>query len=157
MAIDTSSFSDPGAADAIQNLLEIALKRIRVLEAREIPWSAMGFQSIVGGEGPYGADADIYRALVSANTRIYKFYARAYVATTNNATNFWTINLKKSNGTVISSLQTISGAANTWLSLDTDVFVSRQLVSSDSPFVIVSIVKTGAPGNITFIPWVNTQ
>lgn len=157
MAIDTSSFNDPGAAEAIQALLDLALKRIRALEAREIPWSALGFGSIAGGEGPYSANGDIYRALVSSNTRIYKFYVRAYVDTTNDGTNFWIIYLNDASGTTISSISTISLAPNTWLSLDTDVFVTRQLVASSSPFVVVNIQKTGAPGDITFIPWVTTQ
>lgn len=157
MAIDTTSFSDPGAAEAIQALLDIAIKRIKALEAREIPWSALGFNSIAGGEGPYNANGDIYRALVSSNTRIYKFYVRAYVATTNDAGNFWIIYLNDASGTTISSISTTGLAPNTWLALDTDVFVTRQLVVSSSPFVVVNIQKTGTPGDITFVPWVTTQ
>lgn len=157
MAQDTSTFNDPGALDAINALLDIALKRIRKLESREIPWTALGFHSIAGGEGPYNANGDIYRALVSSNTRIYKFYVRAYVATTNDATNFWTIQLNNSTGGNITSILTSSSAPNTWLALETDVFVTRQLVSSTSLFVVVNIQKTGAPGDITFIPWVTTQ
>ena len=82
------------------------------------------------------------------------FYVSVFVATTNNATNFWTIDLiEQPSGTVVASVSTASGVtASTWTRLkDTSVTASPTTTAAYT----VSANKTLAPGNLFMVPSVS--
>lgn len=87
---------------------------------------------------------------------ILAFYATVAVLTTNDATNFWTIELRNDAGAVLASFNTSAIAANTNTRLS-DLSVTQP--ASTNTFVSVVAVATLAPGSIYIFPavaWLRT-
>ena len=80
---------------------------------------------------------------------VLSFYVTVYVNTTNNGTNFWTINLKDSSGTTIASVTTSAIAANTSTRLS-DLTITQPASTSTS--LTVTAVATLSPGSIYIVP-----
>jgi len=77
------------------------------------------------------------------------FYVTVFVQTTNNGTNFWTIDLQDTTGTVVATVNTSAIAAGTWARLS-DTTVTASATTNAELSVICT--KTLAPGNLFVIP-----
>lgn len=83
--------------------------------------------------------------------RLLAFYCSVFVDTTNNATNFWTLDLVSNNsGVVLASLNTSAIAANGWIRLS-DLTINNQPVSTDVA-MFVRPTATLSPGSIYILP-----
>jgi hypothetical protein len=81
------------------------------------------------------------------------FAATVFVQTTNNGTNFWTIDLQDTTGTILATVNTSSGVtASTWTRLS-DTSVTQPLTTNAELSVICT--KTLSPGNLFVIPSVS--
>jgi hypothetical protein len=81
------------------------------------------------------------------------FAATVFVQTTNNGTNFWTIDLQDTTGTVLATFNTSSGVtASTWTRLS-DTSVTQPATTNAELSVICT--KTLSPGNLFIIPSVS--
>lgn len=77
------------------------------------------------------------------------FYVTVFVTTTNNATNFWTIDLIDALGNTLATVNTSAVAANAWARLlDTTV---TQPASTNAVCTVVA-TTTLAPGTIYVVP-----
>lgn len=76
-------------------------------------------------------------------------YCSTFVATTNNATNYWTIELYDVPGTLLANPNTSAIAANTWTRLNSAV--GAQPASTSARFYY-KLIATGAPGAIHVVP-----
>lgn len=90
---------------------------------------------------PFAGQYDIY---------IYKFHFTPFVPTTNNATNYWTAQLKTWDGVTGTlrgtGVNTSAGAADTYLNLSENI----NLALTAHEECEVSLTKTLTPGNILF-------
>ena len=78
------------------------------------------------------------------------FSVSVFVATTNNGTNYWTIDLiEQPSGTVIATVNTSAATAATWTRLN-DTSVTQP--ASTCASLTCSATKTLAPGNLFLIP-----
>lgn len=78
------------------------------------------------------------------------FRVTVFVTTTNNGTNFWTVDLQDTLGNVIASVNTSSGvSASTWTRL-ADTTVTQPATTNAELSVICT--KTLAPGTLYVIP-----
>lgn len=83
------------------------------------------------------------------DVNVLAFYASVFVSTTNNATNFWTLELLDTIGTVLASFTTAAIAANTYARLsDTTI---TQPASTNVAFR-VRPTATLSPGAIFIMP-----
>lgn len=81
------------------------------------------------------------------------FSVSVFVSTTNNATNFWTIDLQDTTGAVIATVNTSSGVtASTWTRLS-DTTVTQPLASNTELVAIAT--KTLTPGALFAVPSVS--
>lgn len=81
------------------------------------------------------------------------FSVTVFVSTTNNGTNFWTIDLQDTTGAVLASVNTSSGVtASTWTRLS-DTTVTQPLSTNAELAVIAT--KTLTPGALFAIPSVS--
>lgn len=81
------------------------------------------------------------------------FSVTVFVATTNNGTNFWTIDLVDTTGAVIATVNTSAGVtASTWTRL-TDTSVTQPLSTNAELSVIAT--KTLTPGALFAVPSVS--
>lgn len=99
------------------------------------PHDNFGPSAAVGnvGRGPtFGGDHDMW---------IETFYASAYIATTNDGSNYYDVSLTASLIGVLATASTSAGAPDTFLDLSAAV---DAVVSGGQ--LIASIAKTGAPG-----------
>ena len=71
-----------------------------------------------------------------------------FVATTNNGSNYWTIYLKKLDGTTIASFNTSAASANTWTWYRPSA-LSEAINSSSDKGYYIEVSKTGSPGAIS--------
>ena len=85
--------------------------------------------------------ATIYRAL-----SLKTWYQAAYVATTNDGSNYWTIALVEADLTAITSVNTSAASADTWTMLS-DTSVGGSVDRGDIG-LLVRVTKTGSPGNL---------
>jgi hypothetical protein len=88
--------------------------------------------------------------------QVLAFYATVFVVTTNNGTNFWTINLNDSTGTTVASFNTSAIAANTSTRFS-DTTITQPAAASTSLTVIAT--ATLSPGAIYIVPsvaWLRT-
>ena len=92
------------------------------------------------------AFCDINRA---RDWTILAFLCGAYVATTNNGTNYWTIDLISLAGTVYATVNTSAGAANTGLRLAAG---SVTQPATGISWLVVRATATGTPGAIYILP-----
>lgn len=82
-------------------------------------------------------------------TRPLAFYCSVFVATTNNATNFWTLDLIDSNSVVLATISTAAIGANSWTRLE-DLTVTAP--SSSMTGLFIRPTATLSPGSIYMLP-----
>jgi hypothetical protein len=76
-------------------------------------------------------------------------YVSVYVATTNDGSNYWTINLKNQAGTTRATINTSSGVSvATWTS-KSHTGLSVSLTVAADKLLYIECVKTGSPGNLS--------
>lgn len=99
---------------------------------------------------PYNNTTDgvtLFTATINRALTVVSWYQAIYVGTTNNASNYWTIELKRytTTGLAIASLRTNRNSAGAWFKLDVEVGAS---VPSTDKFLFVGVSKTGSPGGL---------
>ncbi len=79
-----------------------------------------------------------------------------FVATTNNASNYWTItlNVVTSGGSVTAqgSVTTAAVSAGAWNVLTLDTFITSPWPAATYAVAYLTITKTGTPGSLTLLP-----
>lgn len=76
-------------------------------------------------------------------------YVTAFVATTNNGSNYWTIALKDAGSATLASVNTSGGSAGTWTSYSTTGLSVALTIASNDKFLYIEVSKTGSPGNLS--------
>ena len=74
-----------------------------------------------------------------------KMYVSVYVVTTNNGSNYWTMNLSLDGGATIATINTSAISANTWTKLNTAIGAA---VGSATIFINIAYIKTSSPGTL---------
>jgi hypothetical protein len=77
------------------------------------------------------------------------FTVSVFIVTTNNATNFWTIELRDATNATLCSVTTAAVAANAWARLTTTTIIQP---AASNPILTVVVTPTLAPGNIYVVP-----
>lgn len=80
---------------------------------------------------------------------VLAFYASVFVATTNNGSHYWTLNLVDSNASVLASFNTSAASANAATRLSTG---SVTQPASSNPSLGIVPIATGSPGAIYIWP-----
>ena len=70
------------------------------------------------------------------------------MATTNDATNYWTIDLLRGDGSTIKSITTAAASANTATLSQSTTFDIASVGTADK-LIYIRVTKTLAPGNLT--------
>ena len=119
----------------------VAARRDHVHDKQTIllPWG------VYSGVGPFSSDAMPYATTIDRTMTLVKLTYAFYVGT-NNASNYWTLNLINSSATVIKALNTSALAGNGFYQLS-HTFAATTVDTSDS-MLRVQVVKTGSPGSI---------
>ena len=119
----------------------VAARRDHVHDKQTIllPWG------VYSGVGPFSSDAMPYATTIDRTMTLVKLTYAFYVGT-NNASNYWTLNLINSSATVIKALNTSALAGNGFYQLS-HTFTATTVGTSDS-MLRVQVVKTGTPGSI---------
>ena len=81
--------------------------------------------------------------------QMIRFTVSVFVSTTNNATNFWTLDLIDPSSTLLCQLTTAAITASTWTRLTSTTFVQP---SSSNPTISLRITATLSPGQIFVAP-----
>ena len=107
-----------------------------------LPFSA--YQLLPYNQSTAGA---LYSASLSRAGTLRYWYQAAYVATTNDGSNYWTLQIRRLPGTnVIATLDTSALSVGTWSELSgTDLDIA---LDSAWYALYVNTVKTGSPGNL---------
>lgn len=93
-----------------------------------------------------------YAVLIDKNTTLIKLLYNVYVLTTNNTTNYWTINLRRlSDAQILNTLTTQTMAANVFEQKSSTSFSPSAGVTTAHFGVYLQVVKTGSPGDL-YIP-----
>lgn len=122
----------------------VAARRDHVHDKQTIflPWG------VYAGVGPFSADATPYAASGGYTMTLVNVVCGFLVATTNNASNYWTIAIEsKPSNTTIVTLSTASASANAFTAVSSSL--SGTVASSDKLLRAV-LTKVGSPGNIYF-------
>ncbi len=82
---------------------------------------------------------------------VIAFYCSVFVVGTNNGTNFWTVRLKDSVGTVISAFATSAIAAGVFVRFPPGIVAQP---ASTSPILFIDATATLSPGAIFIFPTV---
>ncbi len=96
---------------------------------------------------PLPPDCDVY---------LHSFRCQmVYVATTNNGSNYWTINLRIEGASVVSiaSFTTAAMSANTYTQGSTLTSFSTNPVTQGAKTISIEVVKTGSPGGLYIPPY----
>lgn len=108
----------------------------------------------VTGAQPYAATADVFMAVVPrASVRFRRLVVAVYVATLNDATNFWTINLKTDSLGIVASVDTSGVTVATWTMLETTSFSPEFTTQAADVHIDIGIVKTLAAGTLRLLPY----
>jgi len=104
-----------------------------------------------GGAGiPFsGASGETHYSTVMDAYRILRWVQGVYVVTTNNASNYWTITLRRIDGVTVTDIDSFTTAAfspDTWNKRDSGALAHD--VASTIEMVNVIVIKTGSPGSI---------
>lgn len=129
----------------MKDLFEL-FDRVSSLETIQVPVQLLTFHNYDSLSAGISAAGSPLIAVINRNLLIRRFDISAYVATTNNGSNYWTFSLKKADGTTITTLNTSAISANTW-SLISGTGLSASVTSSTIA-VMVAVSKTGSPGNL---------
>lgn len=125
--------------------LEHDMERLRTIDN---PLQLLPFGTFLSTPFPFAASVNAYYPFAVAlprsgvvNTFAYSFY----VATTNNASNYWTITLETIGGASVQALTTAGSSANTWTRTGTSFEYS---IALSAVALAVKVQSTGAPGDI---------
>lgn len=114
------------------------------------------FSPSAGVTSPFTANKTVYIAPVGWECTPMAFYAATFVATTNNALNYWTIALNiiyAGAATSQGSVDTAAITAGQWEVLPLSTFTTSPWdPTSNATVAGVSITKTGAPGALYLAP-----
>lgn len=94
---------------------------------------------------PMNTNASPYAVSVDRPTTFSKWTQSHFVLSTNNPSNYWTINLKTLGASLIASFNTASQPSNTWNQSAITSF-SLPSVNTGHKGVYVEVVKVGSPG-----------
>jgi len=101
--------------------------------------------------GPASSPGYPYAATVERTYNFEKWAQGVYVSTTNNGSNYWTIELIRwTDNTSFASVNTSASAADTHLLLTTTTF-SPTSIATSGVGLVVRATKTGTPGNLFII------
>ncbi len=140
--------SDPNLMIQVQmRFFEDQLERLRKTDvsALYLPWS----QRVLNPFPLASSGAGWGDMSMPWSVNVLAFYCSVFVNTTNNGTNFWTVNLKDSVGTVIAALATSAIAANTFVRFAPGVVAQP---ASTSPILFIDATATLSPGAIFIFP-----
>jgi hypothetical protein len=103
------------------------------------------------GSGMTGltATTTIAACSLGKDTTLKSMYVTAYVATTNNGSNYWTIALKDAGAATLASVNTSGGSAGAWTSYSTTGLSVSLTIASNDKFLYVEVSKTGSPGALS--------
>jgi hypothetical protein len=108
------------------------------------------FLSFGGAYAAISANSTVYAATIDRTVSFAKWTQSYYVATTNDANNYWRIVLTRGDGTTIEEITTSAGSPDTWTQLSSTSFDVASVGTADK-LVYISVVKAGsgaAPGNL---------
>lgn len=129
--------------------------QVKLLEADDRRGTWLDFQP-AGSVQPFSASGTrFYAGLPRATVTPRRLRVWAFVATTNNGANFWTIDAQNSAGTSIASVTTGGGtpiAADTWTLIQDTTMSSATLTATTDKILQIVLTKTGAPGNLSITP-----
>lgn len=109
-----------------------------------LPWGAYGAINPItaSGQSPYATSID-------RNMTLIKWAQMVYVATTNNGSNYWTIEIKRiTDGSVVNSINTSSGVSANTATLLTDSTFSIASLTAAHVGLYIICSKTGSPGDL---------
>jgi hypothetical protein len=108
-------------------------------------WLPFAAYTVLPGSGMTTSPAYPYSVTISRALTIRTWYQLAYVATTNNGSNYWTLDLVEPDlATVHATIDTSAISADTWTMID-DTTINADVSRSDLG-LYVRITKTGSPG-----------
>lgn len=88
--------------------------------------------------------------VIRPTTELKLLMCGVHVATLNNSTNYWTINLINASATTMMTLNTMTGvSANVWTRISTTIVI---IPITNEVEMALNLVKTGAPGVIHVLP-----
>lgn len=140
--------SDP--RDPILKTLYDNNRRLGQTETKEVPalylpWSqrVLNIFPLASSGAAWGDSAQPWPVNLLA------WYVTVFVVTTNNGTNFWTIELRNDANVAIASLSTAAIAANAWTRLSTTTITQP---SASNTVVTIRPIATLSPGAIIIVP-----
>lgn len=140
--------SDPNLRAQQQiKTLEDSLERLRKADssALYLPWT----QRVIN-PFPLASSGGVWGDMVQPwAINILAFYCSVFVVTTNNGTNFWTVNLRDTAGNVLASVDTSAIAANAWARLS-DTSITQP--ASSNIAIEIRPTATLSPGAIYIVP-----
>ena len=97
---------------------------------------------------PFSGTSNPYSASIDRTLTFVRWSQTYYVATTNDGTNYWTIDLLRGDGSTIKSINTSAASANTDTLSQVTTFDIASVGTSDK-LIYIRVTKTLAPGNLT--------
>jgi len=104
-------------------------------------YALVAYQMTTNGGRPYAGT-------ISRDMTIRSWHQAVWVDTTNNASNYWTINLKNGSGTNRLSFDTSAMSADAW-NMYSSTGLSTSLTAASEFMLYVQVAKTGSPGAIS--------
>jgi hypothetical protein len=155
MAAIQQGSSNPGGMATDDTIYRTDLDRVGASDGTRVRSVAPQFLAWIPTVfGPYAANANILWTIVPNDLPLFieRWSSVTVVVTTNNASNFWTVTLLGQNpgtgATTLDSFTTAAQAAGT--ETMSDRTPNLALILAQYRYLIISVGKTGAPGNLTF-------
>jgi hypothetical protein len=155
MAAIQQGSSNPGGMATDDTIYRTDLDRVGAFDGTRVRSVAPQFLAWIPTVfGPYAANANILWTIVPNDLPLFieRWSSVTVVTTTNNASNFWTVTLLGQNpgtgATTLDSFTTAAQAAGT--ETMSDRTPNLALILAQYRYLIISVGKTGAPGNLTF-------
>lgn len=123
------------------------LERLRKsdVNALYLPWSQRVLNPF-----PLASSGSVWGDVGQAwSVLLVRFTVSVFVSTTNNGTNFWTIDLIDPASTLLCQLTTSAVTASTWTRLSSTLFVQP---SATNPTISLRLTATLSPGTIYVAP-----
>lgn len=132
------------------NALARDIERLRTIEKRSNVLPFAGYAA-TGGVGLTANDT-MMAVSMSRLLVVLSWTQTIYVATTNDGSNYWTIQIDD-NVTAFASFTTAAIAPNTWSTSNITSF-TQPTAAPTSGWILIRCVKTGAPGRLF---WTNAE
>lgn len=126
-------------------------RRLGQTEVKEVPPLYLPFAQRVLNPFPLASSGNHWGDTVQPwAANVLAFYVSVFVSTTNNGTNFWTLDLVDNvSGVVVASVVTSAIAANTWSRLS-DITITQP--ATTCPSLGLRPTATLSPGAIYIVP-----